>query len=70
MIFVRFIEGAAEVLQKKRNNQYDRCALQIICFGYYFATLSSHFTMLNITSIESPVAITNTNQHAQIGTLV
>lgn len=35
----------------------------------YRATLSSHLTILSITSMDKPVAQTNTNQHAQIGTL-
>lgn len=36
----------------------------------YLATFSNHFTIESITIMEAPVAPTNTNQHAQIGTVV
>ena len=41
-----------------------------LLISVYFATRSNHFTIESITIMDAAVAPTNTNQHAQIGTLV
>ena len=65
-------ESRGFVIYKKRVHHFDTPSLYVsneIRFSY-LATRSNHFTIESITIIETAVAPANTNQQAQIGTVV
>lgn len=66
------MEQAVHYGNRSRGGITPHCSGSLLShvFPSYFATLSSHLTIESITIMEAPVAPTNTNQQAQIGTVV